>query len=246
MARDFPNDMHARQPVNRQAARTVYQVDRTSDVEVELKRGKHGANSVPKGIDKLVVEVLEACQVAGAYVLLVGWRIKGTAHTPRFRAISWSDRGVEIVLKPGDNNTATTCWLSPKNNAALGCEELFAVLAPPAGASPPAEPPVDPVVECPLTPKLRKARSPVLPTSAVDLDALTRQLQANEDELALAALQAEEWLTVKEGELATLQRDVAELVERRRTLDEELRQVSTRLAAARLVAEMVTAKDVDL
>lgn len=243
MARDFPDDMHARQPVNRQAARAVYPVDRTGEVEVELKRGKHSAGSVPKGIDKLVIEVLEACQVAGQYVLLVGWRIKGTAHTPKFRAVSWSDRGVELVLKPGDNNTATTCWLTPKNAAALSCEQLFGVLAPPdpkpADEDPAVpEPSIAKVVK--LEPaKPRKVRTPPPPTSAVDLDALIRQLAAQEDNLALAALQAEERMTAREAELARLREEVAKLGEQRRALDDELRAVSERLAATRMVVAMV-------
>lgn len=98
------------------------------DVQVSIERGKHGT-VVPSGMGRLIEEELLLRGLRGRFVAYLGPKIRGSAHSPRFRATRLTASTVEAIAKPGDNGTAHVVRLR-SDEAKPTPRELFERLRP--------------------------------------------------------------------------------------------------------------------
>lgn len=222
-------------------------------VTVQVDTGGHG-HPVPQGLAKMVEGELQARGVFGEYRLRHGPPERGTPHTPRFKVRGpIGPAGLEILLKPGGNDTVRVCWLAPANSRGLRCEQLREALqaelrrfepqgtstsqpeeeevdwraAAPAAAPPQPEPPRAP------------APSPERPRRVVDLADLERQLVAEVDELEFSIVECEEAAEQKEDDARALREEATRYRRKADAAKEKLAALVPRLEAVRAVAAMV-------
>lgn len=104
--------------------------------EVEIERRADHQHPIPKKLDALIEKTISDADCTPGY-----WRVimadatKGTAHTPKFKAIGVSPGGdngsnVEIIAKPRSNKSARRCFLYPPDgNAQKAFDQLSRYLS---------------------------------------------------------------------------------------------------------------------
>jgi len=96
-----------------------------AELSIVVSQGHH-TMPVPRGLVRLVEDEMRARGIAGEYKLWFGPPERGTPHTPRFKARpNIGPRGLELVLKPGGNDSAHTCWLQRANSAGMSDHDLW-------------------------------------------------------------------------------------------------------------------------
>lgn len=81
-------------------------------IKLKVRAPRRWEGEVPKGIDKEVLQMLEAIGASGVFKLKINKRVAGSSHTKGVKAIQASSKAILLHIQPGDNSTRYSAWLA--------------------------------------------------------------------------------------------------------------------------------------